>query len=132
MHPAAARLLRELGADADGFRSRELTAEVLASADLVLTATREQRAICVSLAPASLRRSFTMRQFGRLSRSLGPSDADGLMRALTRARSELQPVRPEDDDIPDPVLGTEVTMRECFDLIRGALRPALRLLTPAS
>jgi protein-tyrosine phosphatase len=131
MYAGAAAVLRELGASVDGFRSQPLTAELIQGADLVLTATREQRSVCVRLAPATLRRTFTIRQFGRLATALGQRDGD-LLEALTKVRGDLQPVRPEDDDIADPVPGTEAEIRACLRGIQDALRPALRLISPTS
>src|SRR4051812_22131637 len=42
MHPFAGEVLRERGADVTDFASRRLTAELVAGADLVLTAARPQ------------------------------------------------------------------------------------------
>jgi hypothetical protein len=53
MHPGAAEILTELGADPVGFRSRPLSADLIGSAGLVLTATREQRAFCVPSASSA-------------------------------------------------------------------------------
>src|SRR5262245_43206804 len=83
MHPLAATVLREWGADDSEFHSTPLDPDVLASADLILTATREQRARCVSLAPATVRRVFTLRQFARLA---GAVDASSLPDSSPAAR----------------------------------------------
>src|SRR5689334_5434197 len=72
MPPAAKAVLLELGADPDGFASRRVDAALLAGADLVLTATRAERAHCVTLAPAAAARTFTLRQFGRYLEALPP------------------------------------------------------------
>jgi protein-tyrosine phosphatase len=129
MYAGAATVLRELGATVDDFRSRPLTAELVQGADLVLTATREQRGVCVRLAPSALRRTFTIRQFGRLATALGRSDGD-VLEAV--AKVQLQPVPPHDDDIPDPIPATEAEIRACLRSIQDALRPALRLISPTS
>jgi protein-tyrosine phosphatase len=67
MHPHAATVAAGLGADPGGFCSRPLTADVIARAGLVLAATHRERAACVSLVPGAMRRTFTLRQFGRLA-----------------------------------------------------------------
>src|SRR4051794_25051071 len=72
IHPPVADALREMGADATGFASRPVHAGLLDEADLILTAEREQRAFCVTLAPGTLRRTFTLRQFGRLAAVVDP------------------------------------------------------------
>src|SRR5690606_31677156 len=67
MHALAESTLRELGADPTGFASRPVDPAMVAEADLVLTADRRQRSICADLVPAAVRRTFTIRQFGRLA-----------------------------------------------------------------
>ena len=62
----AADLLGERGIDSDGFRSRPLTAELIAGADLVLAANREHKSAVIALDPTAGRRAFTIREFGWL------------------------------------------------------------------
>ena len=134
MHPLARETLNRRGADAAGFRSRRLTPELMGAAALVLTATREQRSICVTLAPAALRRTFTLRQFGRIAAVLAAAPARGLEAALgqvARARAELPAVPPADDDLTDPVNGTAADFAACAALIEAALEPTLALLIAA-
>jgi protein-tyrosine phosphatase len=138
MHPGAAQVLRELGADASDFSSRLVSADLVANASLVLTATREQRAFCVRLAPIAVRRTFTIRQFGRLSAALGPEPVGGpagrvsaLLERIAVARGAFQPVRPDEDDLADPVNGTEEDVRACARQIQLSLRPALALIGAA-
>ncbi|WP_211333321.1 hypothetical protein [Terracoccus luteus] len=49
--------------DLSGFRSRRATSEMLEQADLVLTATRSQRADVVREAPSTVRTAFTLKEF---------------------------------------------------------------------
>src|SRR6187551_213704 len=70
MDPRAARAARILGADVEGFRSREMTSADVAAADLVLTACRTHRARAVRLHPLAHRYAFTIREFARLAGSL--------------------------------------------------------------
>jgi protein-tyrosine phosphatase len=130
MHPGAARVLRDLGVDASDFASRPVSADLIGRASLVLTATREQRAFCVRLAPAALRRTFTIRQLGRLATALRESgDQEGeLLDGITRIRGGLQPVPSEEDDLADPVNGTRAEMRACARQIQLSLRPALSFI----
>ena len=138
MHFGAVLALREVGGDDSGFLSRPISRPMLEGAGLVLTATREQRAICAALAPAALRRIFTLRQFGRLAESVIPGRVKGsdpstrlvsLLAATTPARERLRPVVVEEDDLADPVGGTEDDMRACVRQIQGSLRPVLALIT---
>ncbi|GAA5197556.1 protein-tyrosine-phosphatase [Rugosimonospora acidiphila] len=147
MHPHAAEVAAGLGADPTAFHSRRLSTDVLAEAGLVLAATRRERAACVSLLPAAVHRTFTLRQFARLAaaarqtsnvdgRSGGapPSDRDAAVRlaaavaAAARARGRLQPVDPEEDDLADPIGQPMVAFRECAGQIEAALAPVMRLI----
>jgi protein-tyrosine phosphatase len=138
MHPGAVRVLRDLGADTGDFASRAVSADLLAQASLVLTATRDQRSFCVRLAPATLRRTFTIRQFGRLAVAVDAApalrwaggDAGALLDQIAAVRGGLQPVSPDEDDLADPVNGTEADMRDCARQIQLSLRPALALIGP--
>src|SRR5690348_8139856 len=125
MHPVAMRVLAERGADPDEFTSRQVTEKVLEQADLVLTATRHQRAVCVSMVPEMVASTFTMRQFGRMlaaarreeSGSNGPDALRDRLQRAVAARATLQPVAPEDDDLADPVREPIDAFRRCADAI---------------
>jgi protein-tyrosine phosphatase len=137
----AATMLAEHGADNTGFGSRALTPSILAGADLVLTATREQRALCVTMAPEAMGRVFTLRQFGRLVTEVedpaldavhgtkgavavatGPGDRlRWLVERAPMARGRLQPVAAEDDDLADPVGQPIEVFRVCAAEIRRVL-----------
>jgi protein-tyrosine phosphatase len=133
IHPGAVRVLRDLGADTGDFASRAVSADLLARASLVLTATRDQRSFCVRLAPLTLRRTFTIRQFGRLADALEApvrSDTGALLDQIAAVRGGLQPVSPDEDDLADPVNGTEADLRDCARQIQLSLRPALALIGP--
>ncbi len=121
MHPYTAQVLAERGADSAGFASRPLTARLVADADLVLTASRAQRAACATLLPAAARRTFTLRQFGRLAASLDPAPGD-MAKLVERVRAVIaQPVGPDEDDLADPVAGPVEGFRVCADEIQQVL-----------
>jgi protein-tyrosine phosphatase len=137
MHPWAAQVLNELGADDLAFASRPLDAELLGQAALVLAATREQRAICVRLAPSAIGRTFTIGQFCRLAAAVDPAGITGndagarlpsVLTGVIRARATHQPLVPADDDLADPIGGTETDMRACAARLQRWLRPALQLI----
>jgi protein-tyrosine phosphatase len=140
MHPASAGVLLEIGADPHGFRSRRLTPEHLHAADLVLTASRSQRAACVGLAPAVLGRAFTILQFCRLAAAVPPdrvvgSDPAvrlaGLLDEVHLVRAELPPSPPAEEDLADPVNGTVADFRACRDLLADSLGTVVRLVMGA-
>ena len=140
MHPDASRVLRELGADDEGFASRPLTADLVSAAALILTATRGQRAVCATLAPAAIRRVFTVRQFGRLTAAVdpariptgaAPARIDALLAEFTAVRGRLQPVPGDEDDLADPVLGPAEAFLTCAEEIKRCVVPAVKLIAPA-
>ncbi len=84
MTPEALRLAVAGGADehhAARHRARLVHERMLLEADLILTMTREQRALAVQLAPSRLHRVFPVREFARLARSFSDDElldaADG-------------------------------------------------------
>lgn len=131
MHPHALSVLGERGLDGTAFRSRALTPEMVERSDLVLTATRAQRGLCVEAAPASVGRVFTLRQFGRLAALAEPASPDGLFRAIAIARATLQPVPPDEDDLADPIGLDLPAFRETANVVEAALAPILRLIVNA-
>jgi protein-tyrosine phosphatase len=123
MERHAAAALAEVGVGDDGFRARELTAPMVQRADLVLTATREHRVAVVSLDPQALPRTFTLREFARLVRTL-PADpaisAPALVTAAAAARGSVR-VPPGEDDVADPYGGPLRSYRRCREVITDAV-----------
>lgn len=111
MTPEAAAVVAAYGGDPDGFLSSEITANLVAQADLVLTATRAHRSQVVTLEPQALRRGFTMIEFARTALELGERLPTGdpverahtLVATAARHRGTVRRARPDDDDIPDPI-----------------------------
>ncbi|ABW11577.1 protein tyrosine phosphatase [Parafrankia sp. EAN1pec] len=148
MDPHAATVLAERGADPAGFRSRAVTSVMVEQADLVLCATRAHRAEVVGLAPRTVRRTFTLREFARLTDAVGPERIDtaagtlaalhergdfraagtALVAAGVTARGTVPPVSAADDDLVDPLGGGLDAFRACADAIEAALDPPTRLL----
>lgn len=139
MEPFAEEALRDLGVDPAGFVARELTADMVQRADLVLGATREHRAAVVTLHPPGARRSFTIREFCRL---LDGAEADGLptddavarahgvVERAARRRGVVRPPRPGDDDLPDPYGAPRAMFVKTAEVVDAALRAPLDLLGP--
>jgi protein-tyrosine phosphatase len=141
MHPYAAAVIAERGGESRAFHSRPLARDILAAAGLVLTAGRAERAACVALMPGVVRRTFTVRQFGRLASAAislgasGPVDGSAptdrlefVVRAATAARGNLQPIDPAEDDIADPIGEGLAGFRRCAATIEAGLDPAMRLI----
>lgn len=138
MHPLALRVLTQAGIDSAGFRSRPLTADLVAAADLVLTATRQQRSACVSLDPAAVRRTFTMRQFGRYAAAFPapgtavPAGPQQRLRALLERvpliRAGLPFVPAGQDDLPDPVQQPITAFQQCRTTIEQVVEVMAALI----
>lgn len=110
--PPMAALLAEAGGDVAGFEARQVTERLLVEADLILALTRDHRSRVVELAPATVRRSYTLLEFARLARAVDQAAVPARLvpgerlRALVPLAASLRPVvrkaAHETDDVPDP------------------------------
>jgi protein-tyrosine phosphatase len=111
--PAAegsAVLAEHRGLDLGGHRSRPVSPELVARADLVLTMSERQRDHCASLTAGAATRVYTVREFARLLDAVDAADAPPAPAGrlawlrdqahLARPRA-LPPTGPE--DISDPI-----------------------------
>jgi protein-tyrosine phosphatase len=104
--------LEQNGFAADGFVARQLTADMVAGSDLVLTATRAHRGGVAQLHPRALRYVFAFREFADLvsgieERLAGPTDdaQTHVTRVVALAAGERglrAPMPDEDANIVDP------------------------------
>lgn len=111
MTPLTAELVQASGADATGHRARQLDEDLLGGAlDLVLTATRAHRADVLRVRPVLLRRTYTVREAGRLASLLAP-EVEGaapqerlrdLVARLPSARGRWPALDAGLDDADDP------------------------------
>lgn len=151
MTSEAQRLAVEFGAsidDAAAHRSRYLTEGDLSTPDLVLAMSREHRRRVVELAPARLRRTFTAREFARLSQGVSDDEIRAIAHAaggdgrdrMRAAVAEIAARRgmvsaPADgavDDIIDPYRRSwETYQRSAGQLIPG-LEQVVRVLSAAA
>ena len=114
MTDEAAFLSTQYGAEPTLHLARQLTADRIAAADLILTATREHRGEVVSLHTRANRYAYTLNQFARLvaeSSTVEPSKVEPVETpTISIFLSEinatkglaLPPAHPDDDDIEDP------------------------------
>lgn len=121
----AGLLLAEAGVVSDDFRSTLLTADVVASADLILTAERRHRGCVIDLVPAVRDLTFTLKQFARLvsMAEIVPAAARplDLVVAANSCRGRAEPLDPADDDILDPAGRSLETGRATMLTIADAL-----------
>lgn len=140
MQPFAAATLTEQGLDAGGFGATPLTEALISSSDLVVTATREHRAHVVGLAPAAVRRTFTLLELARIASSAQPPPASvigsgeddvGPREAVAWAAQMRGSVpRPADgsDDLDDPLGAPLEVYRERAETISAAVRQIVPFL----
>jgi protein-tyrosine phosphatase len=130
IYPDAARLLTDAGVDAARFAARDLGRSVAESADLILAMTREHRATTARLAPRTLAKLFTLREFARTlaeHRDAWPTASDPRARAralLTLAQQQRGrggPVSPSLDDVPDPYRRSAQHYEQAWTLIAAAV-----------
>ena len=128
MEPSMAEEAVARGADPSAFRSRRLTAQMLAEADLVLTAEARQRRLILEEHPRALRKTFTLGQFARgLAAVADPEPSDGLVDRV-RARAATAS---EDEDVVDPYGRGPVAAHTAAEEIDRLLRVILPALTGA-
>lgn len=124
-----AALLRRSGVASEPFRARRLSEQMLREADLILSMTRDQRALIVELWPAAVRRVFTLREFARLLTFVDPSalplgtPPDRLRAAIRLAAAERGRTRvsPAEDDVVDPFRLADDIYAESFGQIMSAV-----------
>ena len=109
MGETARRIAAALGAEDRSRTAVTLTDDLVAGADLVLTATRRQADEVVRRVPAALRSTFTMREAGRAAE--GFVDPDGgkpgrtpaeLRAIVARLADGRRGGKPDEDDVIDP------------------------------
>ena len=135
LHDHAHTVLAERLPEVALHHSADLTPAAIDRADLVLTASRHHRSTVVSMVPASIGRTFTILQFARLCTQVAPivsADSGELGRQLViqakLARSSLQPVPVEMDDLADPMGHGVAEFRTCADELQVAIDAMLRPL----
>lgn len=133
MHRHASRILARRGLDPTQFLSRRLDGNLLAEADLILTATEATRDSALRVRPEAHRRTFTLLHFAHLLRGLDPyEESEGYGRWLLsqahRARAQLQPMPVDARDIADPMGHSMARFRRCGRVIEEALEIILEPL----
>jgi protein-tyrosine phosphatase len=141
MHPATRAALPHFGVPesaAAAFRARQLTAEDLAVADLVLGAAPIHRSEALRIWPQGLAKAFTVREFARLAELVDlqglPADpvtrAHAVVRAARACRGITPPCSPDDDTVPDPICGSAADHLNSARICADALHATLATLAP--
>ena len=124
MDPSAAAELARLGHSADGFASRAIASDQVASADLLLTATREHRSEVLATNPQALRRSFTLLELAALTELVDGDDPAALVAQAAQRRS----LAPAAVDVRDPYRRGPDVHRATADQIDVAVATIARRL----
>lgn len=130
-----ATMVDAVGASSEGFAARQLTAQMLRDADLVLALTRGHRSKIVTLHPGAVRRTFTLRELARLVEGVDPAAlptgtlAERLAALLPLAVGQrgLRPTAPDLDDVVDPYGGDDALYRRAFAELRPAVEEIARV-----
>ena len=139
IEPSAGLVLKGLGGSSAGFRARQLVAEDVEIADLVITMTRQHRAAVLQRAPRMMARTFTLREVAALLPEVdgrllaNQRDLDERGRHLISAMGQLRAARivqrdRRRDDIADPIGGNLDKFQRVGDAIAAALLPLLGAL----
>lgn len=136
MDDRAAAVLAGLGGSSDGFLARRLTEPMLAAADLVLTATRDHRAVAVRMHPRALRRTFTVRELAAIVAGLRDEELPEAVDPVERVRELAEVARSrrgvhgqgagEDHDVVDPFRRADAVYRRMRTEVAGALPHLIR------
>ena len=128
--------------DGRAHSSRQLTSDMIREADLVLAMAREHRRAAVELLPAATRRTFTVREFARVSEALASeaapvtaeNDPSERMRAAVLRAAGVrgmvpQPADPRELDVIDPYRKSDDVFRQSFDELTPAVRSVVEYLS---
>jgi len=133
--PEVVSVMAARGLDVTGHRSRAVTADDLAAADLILGLTREHVRHAAVLEPDAWPRVFTLRELLRRGRQAGPrAPGEPLGHWLTRAadgrrRADLLGSHPA-DDVADPAGGPLREYRATADTLERLARDLVELGWP--
>jgi protein-tyrosine phosphatase len=102
---SSASALGQLGIDPSRHRARQFERWMAADADLILTAERAHRDLVMTELPVAFRRTFTMKEFARISRHVGPGAPTDVVAEAAALRGFDGPVPDDVDNMPDPYKG---------------------------
>ena len=137
--PVDEQMGRLLGGPVPDFAARQVSAQMIRTAGVVLTMTRQQRSAVVSAVPAAVRRTFTLPEFADLVELAGRSDAGppagtaaDRLAALTRQAPRLRSLRASGahDDVGDPYGRDAAAYATAVSDIRQAVARIVRAVTP--
>ena len=143
IEPQSLAHLQALGIDDGGFRSRQLTPQIAADADLILTATRDHRADVVTLQPKALKYTFALADFSHMVDGIeqvppaergffGPADDSFVGRLVDhvgKRRTDIHPISEQESVIVDPFRRDPEVFAQMAAHINRVMPPVIRALT---
>ncbi|WP_157508843.1 arsenate reductase/protein-tyrosine-phosphatase family protein [Luteipulveratus halotolerans] len=136
MDVEARRALAREGIDAEGFIARQLEPDLVASADLVITATRDHRSAVVQLLPRAVRRVFALTDLADLLDGArvrpAPNPVGEVVRAASANRSSVMPRAASDADVIDPYRRGPDVFAQAAQQVHASLPPIVDALRRAS
>ena len=129
-HPSTRRLLSRHGSQWSGWTSSRLDAELVDSADLILTASLDNRNQLIRAWPEAAAKSFTLIPFALhcSEHPAGLAGAGSDHRTLTswlREARERLPATQVDKDLPDPMGRSSRTFRQVDVMVEMAVSQIL-------
>jgi protein-tyrosine phosphatase len=117
-----------------GFVARQLVPDMVADADLVLTATRAHRGAVATLHPPALAYTFTLSDFSDLVAT--PPSPEGsrlpeLVRLAAAHRGMSRPRPAVEVDLVDPYRRSDATFRQMVRQVSTILPPVIYALSAA-
>lgn len=120
--PEALGAMRDLDIDLSAHRSRRLSADLVAAADLILTMTAAQRATVRLLAPEAAGKVFTLLDFAGTGTGHPGQE-------VTVSQSNPSQSSPVECDIPDPIGQPLEHYRRCAAILQDAVRAVVGRLS---
>jgi protein-tyrosine phosphatase len=137
MHPSSAVRTREAGADPDGFVARQLTADMVKEADLIIAASREHAGEAIALAPRAMKYAFSLPDLADLLEGCDPAQIEAapganhvakVAAAAKDRRGSTHPRQGEDALIVDPYQREESVFTEMEQRVAEFLPPVVAAL----
>jgi protein-tyrosine phosphatase len=131
-------VMADRGLDLRAHASRQMDADMLERADLVIAMAREHAREAVALRPDVLGKTYTLKELARCAEAIGPRRADESLAAWlarmapTRSRSALVGMGSDERlDVADPVGRGRADYEITANLLDALLRRVVALAFPA-
>ncbi|MCW2596619.1 MAG: low molecular weight protein-tyrosine phosphatase [Pseudonocardiales bacterium] len=125
---SSASALGQLGIDPSQHRARQFEPWMAVDADLILTAERAHRDQVMTELPSAFRRTFTMKEFARLSRHVGSGNPKEVIAEIAGIRAIDGPVPEDDDNMPDPYRGRIKQATSIAQQVSATVRATISVL----